>query len=54
MNTNDTHLRPLVKWSGGKTDEIKFFEKYIPKYETYIEPFIGGGAVYFYLNPKKQ
>ena len=53
---NDKHnssLHPLVKWSGGKGDEIKLFEKYIPKYKTYIEPFVGGGAVYFYLNPKK-
>ena len=25
-----THLKPIVKWSGGKSDEIKLFEKYIP------------------------
>lgn len=48
------HLKPLVKWSGGKGDEIKQFEKYFPsEYDTYIEPFIGGGSVYFYLVPKK-
>ena len=48
------HLKPLIKWSGGKSDEIKMFEKYIPKkYNTYIEPFVGGGSVYFYLNPLK-
>jgi len=48
------HLKPLVKWSGGKGDEIKQFEKYLPlEYNTYIEPFIGGGALYFYLSPKK-
>jgi len=42
-------LKPLVKWSGGKGDEIKLFEKYFPKdFNTYIEPFVGGGAVYFY------
>lgn len=47
------HLKPLVKWSGGKSDEIKMFEKYIPnKFNKYIEPFVGGGSVYFYLNPK--
>jgi len=46
------HLKPLVKWSGGKSDEIKLFEKYFPEnYDKYIEPFIGGGSVYFYLNP---
>jgi DNA adenine methylase len=52
------HLKPLIKWSGGKSDEIKIFEKYFPdnlnthEY-TYIEPFVGGGSVYFYLNPQK-
>ena len=46
------HLKPIIKWSGGKSDEIKMFEKYFPKhYDKYIEPFVGGGAVYFYLNP---
>ena len=46
------HLKPLIKWSGGKSDEIKMFEKYFPKhYDKYIEPFVGGGSVYFYLNP---
>jgi DNA adenine methylase len=45
-------LKPLIKWSGGKSDEIKLFEKYIPKnYNIYLEPFIGGGSLYFYLNP---
>jgi DNA adenine methylase len=49
-----SHLKPLVKWSGGKSDEIKQFEQYFPKeYNTYIEPFIGGGSVYFYLSPEK-
>ena len=54
INKNINHLKPLVKWSGGKGDEIKFFEKYMPKdFDMYLEPFIGGGSVYFYLNPKK-
>ena len=49
---NTHHLKPLIKWSGGKSDEIKRFEKYFPvTFNKYIEPFIGGGSVYFYLNP---
>lgn len=45
-------LKPLIKWSGGKSDEIKMFEKYFPlNYTRYIEPFVGGGSVFFYLNP---
>lgn len=46
-------MLPLVKWSGGKRDEIKHFERYIPPYEQYIEPFVGGGAVFFHLSPQK-
>lgn len=47
-------LKPIVKWAGGKQEEIKYIEKYIPSnYNTYIEPFIGGGALFFHLNPKK-
>ena len=55
-NTNlpDFTLKPIIKWSGGKSDEIKQFTKYLPvDYDTYIEPFIGGGALYFHLAPKK-
>jgi DNA adenine methylase len=54
QTVNKIRLSPLIKWSGGKSEEIKMFEKHIPKnYNYYIEPFIGGGAVYFYLNPDK-
>jgi DNA adenine methylase len=58
-NSNDNEqsefsLKPIIKWSGGKSDEIKQFMKYIPSdYETYIEPFVGGGSLYFHLAPKK-
>ena len=47
-------LNPIVKWSGGKKDELKNIIPHIPaNYSTYLEPFIGGGAVYFKLNPEK-
>ena len=53
-NTSLKQLKPLVKWSGGKSDEIKLFDKYIPaQYDTYLEPFIGGGSVFFHISPKK-
>jgi DNA adenine methylase len=46
-------MKPLCKWSGGKRNEIKLFQKYYPQeFNVYIEPFIGGGAVYFDLNFK--
>ena len=46
-------LSPLVKWSGGKSDEIKHILPHIPPYETYVEPFVGGGALFFHLNPQR-
>jgi DNA adenine methylase len=47
-------LKPIVKWSGGKKDELKNILPHIPtNYSNYLEPFIGGGAVYFHLNPHK-
>jgi len=47
-------LKPMIKWSGGKGDEIKKFIQYIPNdYDTYLEPFVGGGALYFNLEPNK-
>lgn len=45
------NLKPLCKWSGGKRDEIKQFSKFYPKnFKRFIEPFVGGGAVFFDLN----
>ena len=47
-------LKPIIKWSGGKKDELKNILPHIPtNYSNYLEPFIGGGAVYFHLNPHK-
>ena len=47
-------LNPLVKWSGGKKDELNKIKEYLPsEYDTYLEPFVGGGALFFNLNPNK-
>lgn len=45
--------KPPVKWAGGKTQLIPQFEPLFPKkeYNLYIEPFVGGGAVFFHLLP---
>lgn len=47
-------ISPIVKWVGGKrqllTDIMPFIDR---KCSTYVEPFIGGGAVFFELQPKK-
>ena len=47
-------MKPLVKYRGGKSNEISSIEKHIPRYKgRYIEPFFGGGALYFHLEPKR-
>jgi DNA adenine methylase len=36
-------MKPIVKWSGGKTDELKNILPHIPaNFNKYIEPFVGG------------
>lgn len=45
-------MKPMIKYRGGKSKEIKYFEDYMPSdYSRFIEPFVGGGAVFFYLEP---
>ena len=45
----------LMKYPGGKSNEIKYIKNLIPKtYDRYIEPFFGGGSLYLYLKPKKS
>ncbi|WP_179198686.1 MULTISPECIES: DNA adenine methylase [Paenibacillus] len=46
-------MKSPIKWVGGKRTEIKYFEKYIPQFETYVEPFVGGGALFWNLMPEK-
>ena len=48
-------MQPLLKYRGGKRKEIPEFEKYFPSsFDTYYEPFVGGGAVWFHLNHRKN
>ena len=47
-------VAPVVKWVGGKRQIIDQISQYVPKnISTYYEPFFGGGAVLFELQPKK-
>ena len=46
--------KPFVKWAGGKRQIMLELEKYFPdKFDSYLEPFLGGGAVMFDLLTKK-
>lgn len=45
--------KPFVKWAGGKRQIIDKLKKYVPDvFNTYYEPFVGGGALLFELSPK--
>lgn len=45
-------MDPLLKYRGGKRREIPQFKHLIPKdYDRYVEPFFGGGAVFFQQEP---
>jgi len=47
-------VSPVVKWVGGKRQILNEILKYVPqKFTTYYEPFVGGGAVFFELQPEK-
>lgn len=47
-------MKPIIKWAGGKTQLLPELLKRVPKeYNRYIEPFFGGGALFFALNPDK-
>lgn len=52
---NEVSIKPFLKWAGGKTQLIPELSKLIPlQYNKYIEPFVGGGAFFFFLNPEKS
>ncbi len=46
-------LNPLIKWPGGKSREIEKVKDLIPPHKRYVEPFFGGGALYFDLSPER-
>ena len=46
--------KPFVKWAGGKRQIMEELKKCVPnEFNAYYEPFVGGGALFFELAPKK-
>ena len=51
---NKLLISPIVKWVGGKRQLLAdIMPLIIARCSTYVEPFIGGGAVFFALQPRK-
>lgn len=54
-NIKTDRLTPILKWAGGKEQELKHIHPAMPKkINNFYEPFIGGGAVYFSMDSKKM
>ena len=52
MKKKNIMISPILKWVGGKRQLLKDIKELIPKHiTTYVEPFVGGGAVLFDLQP---
>lgn len=53
MHTHNSfeNLKPFVKWVGGKGSSVERLLQLIPAHiDTYVEPFVGSGALFFSLN----
>jgi DNA adenine methylase len=48
-------IYPFVKWAGGKTQLLQQLYALVPaQFNRYFEPFLGGGALFFYLISMKS
>jgi DNA adenine methylase len=56
MAKDNPLIKPYLKWAGGKRQLLSEIKKYLPndiQNYTYYEPFIGAGAVFFDVQPRK-
>lgn len=50
-----SNIKPFIKWAGGKEKELPIILNNLPSsFDRYIEPFVGGGAVYLNINCKNS
>ena len=57
MKYQKNNAKPFIKWAGGKGQLLSQLDEHLPQTLkeqefTYIEPFVGGGAMLFYMLQK--
>jgi DNA adenine methylase len=53
QKNNIIYTKPVLKWAGGKTQMLnELTSRVYNKFNQYIEPFFGGGALFFAVQPK--
>jgi DNA adenine methylase len=55
LNAPSSKPTPFLRWAGGKSKIVHLLSQFVPsesEYTSYIEPFLGSGALYFCLQPK--
>jgi DNA adenine methylase len=55
MKSEEKKPTPFLRWVGGKSHIINLLLEYLPtkKYKRYWEPFLGAGALFFIISPKR-
>ncbi len=49
------NIKPIIRWAGGKSWLTRSIDEYLPSdFNNYFEPFLGGGAMYFYLKSNNK
>lgn len=57
MKRTETTAKPFIKWAGGKGQLLGQLDEHLPSQLdgrpfTYVEPFVGGGAMLFHMLKK--
>lgn len=52
MSINDT-IQPVIKWSGSKRSQASEIIKFLPSFQKYYEPFVGGASIAYKVHPQQ-